>query len=241
MNTFFFYVIRRFALFYCVTLLELKASLNDSKNFLGDWTESVEFPCKWTGITCSQQEQKVISINLPYMQFAGTLSPTIAKLDKLQRLGLHQNKLHGIIPAEISQCSELRALYLRANNFEGGIPSTMGNLTHLRILDLSSNLLKGAIPSSLVRLRNLTHLNLSSNFLSGEIPNIGALARFGFTSFIGNSDLCGLQVNKPCQTSLGFPAVLPHVASDEEIAALATTLFSKCSIALSPDGISPFF
>ncbi|GER50002.1 leucine-rich repeat protein kinase family protein [Striga asiatica] len=205
-----------------VTLLELKASLNDSKNYLGDWTESDEFPCKWTGITCSQQEQKVISMyvrfvrNLPYMQLAGIISPAISKLDKLQRLGLHQNKLHGIIPAEISQCSELRALYLRANNFEGGIPSTMGNLSHLRILDLSSNLLKGAIPSSLVRLRNLTHLNLSSNFLTGEIPNVGALARFGFTSFNGNSDLCGLQVNKPCQTSLGFPAVLPHVASDEE-------------------------
>lgn len=35
--------------------------------------------------------------------------------------------------------------------------------------------------------------------------------------FIGNLDLCGQQVNKPCRTSLGFPAVLPHAQSDEAI------------------------
>lgn len=33
--------------------------------------------------------------------------------------------------------------------------------------------------------------------------------------FIGNSDLCGRQVQKPCRTSLGFPVVLPHAESDE--------------------------
>lgn len=33
--------------------------------------------------------------------------------------------------------------------------------------------------------------------------------------FIGNLDLCGRQVNKPCRTSLGFPAVLPHAESNE--------------------------
>lgn len=33
--------------------------------------------------------------------------------------------------------------------------------------------------------------------------------------FIGNLDLCGQQVSKPCRTSLGFPAVLPHAGSDQ--------------------------
>lgn len=33
--------------------------------------------------------------------------------------------------------------------------------------------------------------------------------------FIGNLDLCGRQVNKPCHTSLGFPVVLPLAESDE--------------------------
>ncbi|MBA0674266.1 hypothetical protein Goari_015874, partial [Gossypium aridum] len=76
--------------------------------------------------------------------------------------------------------------------------------------DLSSNLLKGAIPSSIGHLTRLHYLNLSTNFFSGEIPDIGVLSTFRNNSFIGNLDLCGRQVNKPCRTSLGFPAVLPH-------------------------------
>ncbi|PHT53899.1 hypothetical protein CQW23_08361 [Capsicum baccatum] len=33
--------------------------------------------------------------------------------------------------------------------------------------------------------------------------------------FIGNLDLCGQQVSKPCRTSMGFPVILPHAESDE--------------------------
>ncbi|XP_041997626.1 LRR receptor-like serine/threonine-protein kinase FEI 1 [Salvia splendens] len=85
----------------------------------------------------------------------------------------------------------------------------------LTILDLSSNTLKGAIPSSLGCLTRLAYLNLSSNFLSGEVPDVGVLSKFGSKSFIGDLDLCGQLVNKPCRTSLGFPAVFPHAESDE--------------------------
>ncbi|KAF7838414.1 LRR receptor-like serine/threonine-protein kinase FEI 1 [Senna tora] len=177
-----------------LTLLEIRSTLNDTRNHLSNWQESDESPCTWTG---------------------GIISPSIGKLTRLQRLALHQNSLHGIIPNEITNCSELRALYLRANYFQGGIPSEIGNLSFLTILDLSSNSLKGAIPSSLGRLSHLQVLNLSTNFLSGEIPDIGVLSIFGNNSFTGNLDLCGRQVQKPCRTSLGFPVVLPHAASDE--------------------------
>ncbi|XP_017973803.1 PREDICTED: LRR receptor-like serine/threonine-protein kinase FEI 1 isoform X2 [Theobroma cacao] len=174
-----------------LTLLEIKSTLNDSKNFLGNWLASDESPCSWTGISCYPNDQRVRSINLPYMQLGGTISPSIGKLDGLQRL------------------------YLRANYLQGGIPSNIGNLSFLTILDLSSNSLKGAIPSSIGRLTRLHYLNLSTNFFSGEIPDIGVLSTFGNKSFIGNLDLCGQQVHKPCRTSLGFPAVLPHAESDE--------------------------
>ncbi|KAL6559461.1 hypothetical protein OROGR_004578 [Orobanche gracilis] len=176
-----------------VTLLEVKTSLNDTRNFLSDWKEADETPCQWTGVACSPQDQRVIKINLPYMQFEGIISPSISKLNRLQRLALHQNMLHGFIPSEIGGFSELRALYFRGNDFEGGIPSNIGNRTQLTIL------------------------NLSTNFLSGEIPHVGALNRFGYTSFNGNLELCGQQVDKPCRTSLGFPVVLPHAESDEAI------------------------
>ncbi|KAE8124087.1 hypothetical protein FH972_018997 [Carpinus fangiana] len=198
-----------------LTLLEIRSCLNDSRNLLSNWQASDESPCKWTGITCHLNEQRVRSINLPYMQLGGIMSPSIGKLSRLQRLALHRNGLHGIIPNEITSCTELRALYLRENYLQGGIPSDIGNLSDLTILDLSSNSLKGAIPSSIGRLTRLRSLNLSTNFFSGEIPDFGALSTFGNETFTGNLDLCGRQVHKPCRTSMGFPVVLPHAESDE--------------------------
>ncbi|KAK9995953.1 hypothetical protein SO802_020639 [Lithocarpus litseifolius] len=198
-----------------LTLLEMKSTLNDSRNLLSNWQSSDESPCQWTGITCHPQDQQVSSINLPYMQLGGIISPSIGKLSRLERLALHQNSLHGIIPNEITNCTELRAVYLRANYLQGGIPSDIGNLSYLTILDLSSNSLKGAIPSTIGRLTRLRFLNLSTNFFSGEIPDFGALSTFGNKSFIGNLDLCGRQVHRPCRTSMGFPVVLPHAESEE--------------------------
>ncbi|GKV14130.1 hypothetical protein SLEP1_g25043 [Rubroshorea leprosula] len=198
-----------------LTLLEVKSTLNDTRNSLDNWQASDESPCNWTGISCYPQDQRVREINIPYMQLSGTISPSIGKLSRLQRLALHQNSLHGVIPNEIANCTELRALYLRANYLQGGIPSNIGNLSLLTILDLSSNSLKGAIPSSIGRLMHLRYLNLSTNFFSGEIPDFGILSTFGNMSFIGNLDLCGRQVHKLCRTAMGFPVVLPHAESDE--------------------------
>ncbi|KAG4929993.1 hypothetical protein JHK85_047524 [Glycine max] len=170
-----------------MTLLEIKSTLNDTKNVLSNWQQFDESHCAWTGISCHPgDEQRVRSINLPYMQLGGIISPSIGKLSRLQRLALHQNSLHGTIPNELTNCTELRAL------------------------DLSSNSLKGAIPSSIGRLSHLQIMNLSTNFFSGEIPDIGVLSTFDKNSFVGNVDLCGRQVQKPCRTSLGFPVVLPH-------------------------------
>ncbi|WZZ44375.1 hypothetical protein YC2023_040634 [Brassica napus] len=164
-------------------LLELKSGFNDTRNSLENWRDSDESPCSWTGVSCNPQDQRVVSINLPYMQLGGIISPSIGKLSRLQRLALHQNSLHGTIPDEITNCTELRAMYLRGNFLQGEIPPSIGNLTFLTILDLSSNTLKGAIPSSMSRLTRLRSLNMSANFLSGEIPDIGVLSRFGPESF----------------------------------------------------------
>ncbi|XP_066359484.1 LRR receptor-like serine/threonine-protein kinase FEI 1 [Miscanthus floridulus] len=191
-------------------LLELKLAFNATVQRLTSWRPSDPNPCGWEGISCSVPDLRVQSINLPYMQLGGIISPSIGRLDKLQRLALHQNSLHGPIPAEIKNCTELRAIYLRANYLQGGIPSEIGELVHLTILDLSSNLLRGTIPASIGSLTHLRFLNLSTNFFSGEIPNVGVLGTFKSSSFVGNLELCGLSIQKACRGTLGFPAVLPH-------------------------------
>ncbi|KAI3974142.1 hypothetical protein MKX01_033393, partial [Papaver californicum] len=205
-------------------LLEIRGCLNDSRSLLNNWIYTDESPCNWTGITCHKNDKLVSCINLLNMQLGGTISPSIGKLRRLQRLALHQNSLHGTIPTEISNCWKLRALCLRANYLQGRIPSEIGNLTNLIILNLSSNSLKGSIPPSIGRLTRLHFLNLSTNFFSGEIPNVGVLVGFGNKSLIGNLDLCGLQLQKPCLGSLGFPAVVPHAEKDET--AVPSKLFS---------------
>ncbi|XP_058109274.1 LRR receptor-like serine/threonine-protein kinase FEI 2 [Magnolia sinica] len=196
------------------TLLIIKGGWNDTRHVLKNWKASDPNPCNWTGITCHLNDQTVRSINLPYMQLGGIISPEIGKLSRLHRLALHQNSLHGYIPAEITQCKDLRALYLRANYLQGSIPPELGNLLNLVILDLSSNSLRGSIPASIGHLSHLRFLNLSTNFFSGEIPNNGVLGSFKNGSFTGNLDLCGLQVQKLCRSSLGFPVVLPHSGND---------------------------
>ncbi|KAA3458331.1 LRR receptor-like serine/threonine-protein kinase FEI 1 isoform X3 [Gossypium australe] len=147
-----------------LTLLEIKSTLNDSKNFLGNWQATDENPCNWTGISCYPNDHRVRS------------------------MALHQNNLHGQIPNELTNCTELRALHTVKFWKPYFSHHTQWNkcVGKLVFRDLSSNLLKGAIPSSIGHLTRLHYL------------------------FIGNLDLCGQQVNKPCRTSLGFPAVLPH-------------------------------
>ncbi|XP_043703480.1 LRR receptor-like serine/threonine-protein kinase FEI 1 isoform X2 [Telopea speciosissima] len=199
------------------TLLDIKDALNVSQGFLNNWRASDANPCNWTGVSCHFNDQRVRSIDLPYMELKGIIPPSIGKLQRLQRLALHQNSLHGMIPTEITQCTDLRALYLRANYLQGNIPPELGILSHLTILDLSSNSLRGSIPSTIGHLTQLHFLNLSTNLFSGEIPNIGVLNTFGNKSFTGNLDLCGQQIQKPCRTSLGFPAVLPHEEGEPQV------------------------
>ncbi|KAI4992140.1 hypothetical protein ZWY2020_046632 [Hordeum vulgare] len=155
-------------------LLELKVAFNATagQQRLGSWRAADANPCAWEGVSCSFPDLRVQSINLPYMQLGGIISPSIGRLAKLQRLALHQNSLHGPIPAEIRNCTELRAIYLRANYLQGGIPPGIGDLTHLTIL------------------------NLSTNFFSGEIPNVGVLGTFKSSSYVGNLELCGLPIQK---------------------------------------------
>ncbi|XP_042426520.1 LRR receptor-like serine/threonine-protein kinase FEI 2 isoform X1 [Zingiber officinale] len=195
-------------------LLELKIGFNDSKQLLWSWRRTDSHPCSsWLGVSCHLSDLTVRSIDLPYMQLSGIISASIGRLQRLQRLALHRNSLHGPIPIEIKNCTELRALYLRYNYLQGNIPPEIGELVHLTILDLSNNLLKGTIPPTIGRLSQLRVLNLSTNFLSGEVPTVGVLGTFQRTSFVGNLELCGLPIQKVCHSTggtLGFPAVLPH-------------------------------
>lgn len=54
-----------FSCFYVLSgmaLLEFRSTLNDSKNYLSNWNDSDDTPCKWIGITCNPQDQSVLAM-----------------------------------------------------------------------------------------------------------------------------------------------------------------------------------
>ncbi|GAV84215.1 Pkinase domain-containing protein, partial [Cephalotus follicularis] len=72
--------------------------------------------------------------------------------------------------------------------------------------DISSNSLSGYIPPSLGKLDKLITFNVSNNFLVGPIPSDGVLVHFTGSSFIGNKELCGEQINASCKNERAGPA-----------------------------------
>ncbi|RZB60790.1 receptor-like protein EIX2 [Glycine soja] len=117
---------------------------------------------------------------------------------ELKSIDLSCNNLMGEIPKEVGYLLGLVSLNLSRNNLSGEIPSQIGNLGSLESLDLSRNHISGRIPSSLSEIDDLGKLDLSHNSLSGRIPSGRHFETFEASSFEGNIDLCGEQLNKTC-------------------------------------------
>ncbi|KAL2967099.1 hypothetical protein AAZX31_16G156700 [Glycine max] len=117
---------------------------------------------------------------------------------KLKSIDLSSNNLMGEIPKEVGYLLGVVSLNLSRNNLSGEIPSQIGNLGSLESLDLSRNHISGRIPSSLSEIDYLQKLDLSHNSLSGRIPSGRHFETFEASSFEGNIDLCGEQLNKTC-------------------------------------------
>ncbi|KAK0579393.1 hypothetical protein LWI29_025704 [Acer saccharum] len=150
---------------------------------------------------------------------------------KLSRLDLSNNRLTGEIPSEIGQLKNVLHLDMSRNNFSGMIPPEIGDCLLLTYLDLSQNQLSGPIPLQISQIHILNYFNVSWNHLnaslpkelgytksltsadfshnnfSGLIPEFGQYSFFNSTSFVGNPQLCGSNLN-PCNYSSNSPLQL---------------------------------
>ncbi|CAN1267783.1 Receptor-like protein 6 [Linum perenne] len=113
-------------------------------------------------------------------------------------LDVSNNNFTGEIPETIGHLESLQLLNLSNNHFTGHIPRSFEQLTKLESLDFSSNNLSGNIPSQLTKLTFLALLNTSHNSLSGEIPHGNQFNTFDANSYLGNPQLCGKPLPKPC-------------------------------------------
>ncbi len=148
-------------------------------------------------------QKLTLSLSLSHNQLSGPIPEQLGDLVLVQNLDFSFNNLSGSIPESIGNCSSLLSLIISHNRLEGSIPPQLGNLTKLTQLDLSDNDLSGSIPASLTTISMLSFLNVSYNNLQGLIPNFTHQSSNNITalSFLDNPGLCGVIINKECQSS----------------------------------------
>lgn len=164
-----------------------------------NWTNSTNWfdPAKslysWHGVV-SNENNKIVGINLAGNNLSGTLSTEIGDFDQLKILRISGNMPTGDLPSSLSDLTNLETLWLGGNNFTGTIspsianlsnlsylyiqnneftgtiPSEFGGLTPFTVLHLYDNNFEGILPSSLSNLTNLTSIAISDNNFEGTIP-----------------------------------------------------------------------
>ena len=112
---------------------------------------------QWHGVT-TDDEGRVISLDLAYNELTGSIPEALGQLNNLQDLWLNSNQLTGSGQLSVT----------------GSIPETIGQLKNLQVLSLVNNQLTGTmtgtIPETIGQLKNLQDLYLGGNQLPGCIP-----------------------------------------------------------------------
>jgi hypothetical protein len=151
-----------------------------------DWEDSSGWlieanACNWVGISCSNDENLVVAIELGSHKLHGTLVREIGYLaPSLETLILRDNvQLSGGLPSEIGLLTSLTLLDISNCRFSGPLPPEIGNLSNVVDFRVDNNLFSGSIPTAIMGMASATSVSLGSNMFTGEIPasiaNIGTL------------------------------------------------------------------
>ena len=159
-----------------LALLEFKGKIIvDPFRVMHSWNDSIHF-CRWRGVICGRQHQRVTVLHLQSLKLVGSISPYIGNLSFLRILTLYNNSFHNEIPKEIGNLHRLRVIQLDNNTLSGKIPSNLSACTSLFDFRVSHNLLVGEIPTTLGTWLKLRYFALYHNNLTGSIPPFGNLS-----------------------------------------------------------------
>eukprot|EP01018_Ginkgo_biloba_P017292 Gb_03125 [translate_table: standard] len=162
---------------YRAQLLELRwqqhGRINSSTDFQSHQLGIITFIFQylhWPYSPTLGRLQKMEKLFFDANKLEGTIPGEIGHLTGLGLLALNNNMLSGRFPRVFSNLKQLRDLYLHSNHLSGHIPASLGLSWRLEVLDLSDNKLRGKIPPEVAALQNVLFLNLSGNMLEGPLP-----------------------------------------------------------------------
>ncbi|CAH9119639.1 unnamed protein product [Cuscuta europaea] len=191
-------------------LMEIKASLDDSRGVLSNWDANAVDPCSWSMVTCSP-DKFVVGLAIPSQGLSGGISTHIGKLTHLEIVLLQNNNISGLIPAELGNLPRLKTLDLSDNKLTGQIPASLAQIQTLQYLRLNNNSLAGAIPLALANMTQLTFLDLSFNNLTGPVPRLLAKT----FNILGNTKICETGKEPECNGTTRLPPS-PFIISQDE-------------------------
>ncbi|CAA2975583.1 receptor-like kinase TMK3 [Olea europaea subsp. europaea] len=154
--------------------------LNNFRNGLKNsqllkWPAGGNDPCgppAWPHVFC--QNGKVTQIQVKGLGLQGPLPQNFNQLDKLQNLGLQNNKLNGDLPT-FSGLSNLQFAYLDFNQFDTIPADFFDGLSNVRVLALDNNPFNQSsgwsIPSDLAESSQLVNFSCSSCNIVGQVPD----------------------------------------------------------------------
>ncbi|KAK4787619.1 hypothetical protein SAY86_011452 [Trapa natans] len=149
-----------------------------------NWSPDIPVCESWTGVSCSEDQSRVVSLRLPGIGFQGPIpANTLTRLSGITVLSLRFNSFSGRLSSDFSVWPNLTVLDLSNNGFNGSIPRSLSRLTRIRVLNLANNSLSGEIPD--IDLPSLKWINLSYNNLTGAVPE--SFRRFPSWAFTGNN------------------------------------------------------
>ncbi|GJZ24771.1 leucine-rich repeat receptor-like protein kinase TDR [Tanacetum coccineum] len=176
-------------------LLTLKSNLIVPPNGLHNWVlDKNQNPlikiqsCKWVGVKCDQDAQKIVSLDLSGQNLGGVLIKSqFDQFLDLVELNLSHNAFSGEFPIGVFNLSNLELLDISRNNFSGVFPFGVSKLVNLAVLDAFSNSFSGSLPLDVCDIASLKVLNFAGSYFSGPIPgSFGKCKKLEFLHLAGN-------------------------------------------------------
>ncbi|KAF7052367.1 hypothetical protein CFC21_060478 [Triticum aestivum] len=159
------------------------------------WVDSAD-PCSWAGVTCDSGG-RVTGVQVKDKGLTGTLAPEVRNLTALMRLELFNNSLTGPLPS-LAGLDSLEYLNLHDNGFTFIPEDFFKGLTALKEVYLDHNPFKPwPFPTSLGDCQSITNFSANSVNMTGTLPDF-----FGSMPSLQELNLAGNSLSGPVPPSL---------------------------------------